>query len=412
MRLKFALEEVDVRSGTGDLPLLAVSIHLGVVPRSDFTDDESRADDTSAYKRCRSGDLVVNRMRAFQGALGVAPTAGLVSPDYAVLRVIGPHDARFVSHLLRSPWGVGQMTARLRGIGGSGANGAVRTPRLNVADLGEIDAWLPDHDEQRAIADFLDGQCARIDELRGGLSRQVDAIDDLRRAVTREAVASLRCVPLKHAASVVDCKHRTAEYVSDGGFPLISTREVRRGLLLVDDATRRVCADDFDDLRSGGRDPRRGDVIYSRNATVGVAAYVDGSADVCMGQDVVLITRRPRDSELLSYALNWGVNDQVERLSVGSTFSRINVATIRELIVPDDKPTAEEAATRHVRQAFERFEALENEVAGARQALAEYRDALINEAVTGQLDVARMSDVELDEGLHVAHDSADSREVA
>jgi len=34
--------------------------------------------------------------------------------------------------------------------------------------------------------------------------------------------------------------------------------------------------------------------------------------------------------------------------------------------------------------------------------LAEYRDALITEAVTGQLDVTRLSDSQLDESAHAA----------
>jgi type I restriction enzyme S subunit len=134
---RFLAREVDERVGAQQLPLLAVTIHAGVVRRDTLTEDLPRAEDLSNYKRCQRGDIVLNRMRAFQGALGVAPEEGIVSPDYAVLRTRDDVNPRFIAHVLASPWGVSEMAARLRGIGGT-ANGAVRTPRINVRDLGSI----------------------------------------------------------------------------------------------------------------------------------------------------------------------------------------------------------------------------------------------------------------------------------
>ncbi len=68
-----------------DLPLLEVSINSGVVLR-EFADDriEATAADFNSYKVARSGDIVFNKMRMWQGAVGVAPQDGLVSPDYVV----------------------------------------------------------------------------------------------------------------------------------------------------------------------------------------------------------------------------------------------------------------------------------------------------------------------------------------
>ena len=86
--MKRAYDVIDVRAGASAAPedLLSVSIHLGVVPRSSMTDDLPRAEDLSGYKQVRHGDLVVNRMRAFQGAVGLAHVDGLVSPDNLVIR--------------------------------------------------------------------------------------------------------------------------------------------------------------------------------------------------------------------------------------------------------------------------------------------------------------------------------------
>ncbi|WP_460344062.1 restriction endonuclease subunit S [Actinoallomurus acanthiterrae] len=164
LRLKYLYRVIDHRAGTDQSPLLAVSIHRGVVPRASITDDLPRAEDLSNYKLCDAGDIVLNRMRAFQGAIGISPMRGIVSPDYMVLRPQGDVEPRYLHHFFRSAWFVGEMTSRLRGIGGT-ESGSVRTPRINPEDLGEIRVFIPPLQEQRRIADFLDIETARIGQL-------------------------------------------------------------------------------------------------------------------------------------------------------------------------------------------------------------------------------------------------------
>jgi type I restriction enzyme, S subunit len=163
--IKHLYRLIDERCGArSGLPLLSVSQTRGVVPRSDLTDKEHRADSLSLYKVCTAGDIVINRMSAYQGALGISPMPGLVSPEYLVLRPYGDSDARYLTYLIKSDWFVGEMSARVRGIG-SLEQGNVRTPRINPDDLGSIPVTLPTLDAQRRIADFLDGATARIDRL-------------------------------------------------------------------------------------------------------------------------------------------------------------------------------------------------------------------------------------------------------
>ncbi len=169
------VREIDVRglSDWQSLELLSVSQYRGVVPRSELTDKDSRAEDLSAYKRCWPDDIVLNRMSAYHGALGISGQAGLVSPDYAVLRAKYSLLPRFFSHVMKSEWFVGQMTQRLRGIGAPGST-SVRTPRVNIEDLGDILMPLPPLEEQRRIADFLDDQVARINTAVQARRRQME----------------------------------------------------------------------------------------------------------------------------------------------------------------------------------------------------------------------------------------------
>lgn len=188
-RVKLLCDVVDVRAGNRRPTLLAVSIHHGVIPREYLTHDEPRADNLDSYKLCEPGDLVLNRMRAFQGAIGVADRSGIVSPDYLVLRPRRGTEARFLHYLFRSSWFVGEMVARLRGIG-SVDTGSVRTPRINADDLFDIRVHVPPRAEQQAVADYLDRETARIDALIAAKHRARSLLDE-RFAAIRDATIVL-----------------------------------------------------------------------------------------------------------------------------------------------------------------------------------------------------------------------------
>lgn len=165
-RLQWLLSEVDERAGTGsgDLPMLSVSIHHGVQLREHSSSKQRASEDLSKYKVARSGDIVVNRMRAFQGALGRATVDGLVSPDYAVLRPADGFNARWAEYVMRSPRFVDEMSQWLRGIGGADQT-SVRTPRINVRDLLSIQVPIADSISLEQATHRLDEATERIDQM-------------------------------------------------------------------------------------------------------------------------------------------------------------------------------------------------------------------------------------------------------
>jgi type I restriction enzyme S subunit len=188
-RLQNLLIDVDERLGTAEPPpLLSVSIHFGVIPFAEANPDRlPRADELSNYKRCRAGDIVLNRMRAFQGGLGCAPSDGLVSPDYAVLRPTRLAIPTYVYQLLRSPWFVGQMEAWLRGIGSS-EQGNVRTPRVNWADLRTIAVPCPAVSEQAVVASEIGAKLLATSAAQVRLNDSLALLVERRHALITAAV--------------------------------------------------------------------------------------------------------------------------------------------------------------------------------------------------------------------------------
>lgn len=188
-RLKWRVRETDIRAGdqASRFPLLSVSIDWGVRRRDEVTGDLPRAEDLSNYKLCRSGEIVINRMRAFQGALGVVPEDGIVSPDYAVLRTRDGVGPEWLAEVMRTRCFVSEMVARLRGIGGTDA-GNVRTPRINVADLLDIRVDVPTEADQRAaVRQYRDTQ-SRLDALIAKANQFIALARERRSALITAAV--------------------------------------------------------------------------------------------------------------------------------------------------------------------------------------------------------------------------------
>ena len=169
--------------GFADEQVLSVYRDHGVIPKDSRTDNFNRTpENLDNYQRVRPGDLVVNRMKAWQGSLGVSEHRGIVSPDYEVLRPTDPAcDRRFLHALLRSRALIDQYALRSTGIRPS-------QWRLYWDEMKTIQVSLPSVAEQRAIADYLDRETARIDTLIEEQQRLIDRLRERRRALATRAV--------------------------------------------------------------------------------------------------------------------------------------------------------------------------------------------------------------------------------
>lgn len=288
------------------------------------------------------------------------------------------------------------------------ANGVTRFG-IPKSEIGFLALPIPPIPQQRAIADYLDRETGRIDALVAAKERLLELLAEKRRALITRAVtqglnpdAPLRdsgnpwlgeipadwdAVQLRRAAVVIDCKHRTVPFVDDG-VPLASIREVQSWEIDLS-AAKMTTEDEYVLMIEGDRDPRPGDVIVSRNATVGAAALVPRGARFCMGQDVSLIRSGGRlEPEFLGWLFRADcVVNQVVSASIGSTFLRINVEQIKELVIPLPRPEEQQAIVAHIATETAKLDALRTATERTITLLRERRAALIAAAVTGQMDI-------------------------
>ncbi len=176
-----------------DLPLLSVARERGVFVRAGSGEENHNVipDDLSNYKVARKGDLVVNKMKAWQGSMGVAPCDGIVSPAYFVFR-LAVDDAHYAQALLRSRPYVGLFAAASDGV-------RIGQWDLSIDGMKEIPLLLPPADEQAAIVRFLDYANGRLERAIRAKRKVIALLQEqkqviIHRAVTRGLDPS---VPLK-----------------------------------------------------------------------------------------------------------------------------------------------------------------------------------------------------------------------
>ena len=191
---------------------------------------------------------------------------------------------------------------------------------------------------------------------------------------------------MRHCAQIIDCKHRTVKF-TDEGYPVVSIQQVH-GWEVDLTNTKFTSESDYNDLADGIRRPKFGDIIYSRNATVGDAAIVVENQYFCMGQDVCLLRSHAFIPKFLLYILrSMVVLEQLESLMVGSTFRRINVGQIKGFWVALPSKGEQESIIKYLNRETARFDALKTKITRAIELLREKRTALISAAVTGKIDV-------------------------
>lgn len=182
LRAKYIFREIDDRSTCGDEELLSVSHLTGVTPRSEKNVTMFMAEDYTGAKLCQPGDLVINTMWAWMGALGVSPAQGIVSPAYGVYRQTGTHLLpRYIDWLLRTPTYVAEFTRRSTGVNSSRL-------RLYPDRFLDMPVIIPPLNEQDRIVAFLDQKTAEIDAAISKKERLIELLSDQRKILVQRAV--------------------------------------------------------------------------------------------------------------------------------------------------------------------------------------------------------------------------------
>ncbi|EKF9563347.1 restriction endonuclease subunit S [Vibrio cholerae] len=164
-----------------DYELLSVYTDIGVRPRKELEQKGNKASTTDGYWMVKEGDIIVNKLLAWMGAVGYSAYSGVTSPAYDILRATKDLNPKFYHYLFRTKlanmefkrWSRGIMEMRLR---------------LYFDELGRITMPFPPKHEQDLIVMEIEKMESLYDQLISKSEMQISLMQERRTALISAAV--------------------------------------------------------------------------------------------------------------------------------------------------------------------------------------------------------------------------------
>lgn len=164
-----------------DYELLSVYTDIGVKPRAELEEKGNKASTTDGYWLVQKGDIIVNKLLAWMGAIGISDYNGVTSPAYDILRAIKPIEGYFYHYLFRTPQCKFELKKHSRGI-------MDMRLRLYFDKFGDIKIPYPPLSEQKEIARYIETASAKIETAISLKEQEISKLQEYKSSLINSVV--------------------------------------------------------------------------------------------------------------------------------------------------------------------------------------------------------------------------------
>lgn len=163
--------------------ILSLVKDIGIIPYEEKGNVGNKSkNDLQGYKIARINDLVLNKMNAVIGSLGVSVYNGLVSPIYLVFYIDNPKYLMSYYYYLFQIKSVQKFLKTF-------AYGIMEIREsIDYLDFKKMFLPTPPIEEQKAIADFLDSKCKLIETFIEKKQKLITLLNEKKQALINECV--------------------------------------------------------------------------------------------------------------------------------------------------------------------------------------------------------------------------------
>ncbi len=390
--------------------LLSVYRDHGVIPKSSRDDNNNRAsEDLEPYQLVNVGDLVVNKMKAWQGSVAISKYRGIVSPAYFVYEATHDQHPQYLHYLMRSDRYITAYLSMSKGI------------RVNQWDLeaqyhSRLPLLVPPKNEQQKISNFLDYETTKIDSLVAEQTRLIELLKEKCQVVISNAVTKglrsnvkmkesgvewLGEVPehweikkMKHIATASNGLTYAPENLvdSDEGTLVLRSSNIQNGKIsLNDNVYVKIDIPQKSKVASGDI------LICSRNgsrALIGKNALIPDELDGVAYGAFMMLLKSPI-SKYIYWILNSFIFKFQSSLFLTSTINQLTVADLYGFELPIPPLEEQQEISQYLSEKQTQFNQLIDKATKVIDLLKERQSALITEAVIGQIDL-RQAAIEME----------------
>lgn len=362
------------------------------------------------------GDLMISRLNEPIGRACIVPEGEpcyVVAVDNVILRPNKEYDRKFIMYAMNTDGYAehGNMIAR----------GATMS-RVSRSQLGQFRLAFPNITEQRAIADYLDAQCAKIDSIIADIEKQIDTLQKYKKSLITEAVTKGldRSVPMKDSGVVWigkipahwDLKRlkfmleNSSESMKVGPFGSALSgsdftdegKWVYNQRIVLDqnfsENTTFVSEEKFREMRSFAVYP--GDILITTRGTIGKVAIVPEGASEGILHPCIIKFRIDKEMmmpELLQLIFNESdfVKDQFTLMSNATTIEVIYSYSLKDIILLVIPVNEQREIYDFLSEKCTIIDSVIAEKRSALSAITQHKKSLIYEYVTGKKRVTEVS---------------------
>jgi len=350
--------------------------------RADQSRRRTKNEVMTGYTRFQPGDVVCPKVTpTFQaGRSMIASGMGAGTTELHVLRARPGFDPRWICYAVRSNHFLAEGVTAFEGVAG--------LQRVPPEFLQEFRVVELEAEEQRRIADFLDDRVARIDQIITARRRQITFEQELQASAYSEilesASKSQRVEIRRVLAKAPDYGLLPSAVSDDPTLPrYIRTTDISENGTIRSDTFASV---DHSYLRDYS--VKAGDVLIARSGnTIGKGLVFEGEAEAVFAGYLVRLQFASIDPWVYWFFTKTSdFTGQLWANAVQSTIPNFNADRYSGMTMPDVRP-AQVAALKTLREQRDSSTQRMDALAQSTALLAEYKQALITAAVTGELDV-------------------------
>lgn len=412
-RLKFSTDLINNKVSVEDSPLP----YLGLEHIESWTGRKIEGEISNSEGLASSfvvGDVLFGKLRPYLAKVHLAQQDGLISSEALVVRSKDELHAEFLKYYMLSRDFINIVDSSTYGS---------KMPRASWDFIGNLPVLLPDVEEQRVIARFLDFKTAQIDALISKKKELLDKLAEKRTALISHAVTKgldptvamkdsgvpwLGNIPAHWDAKRLKFVVSTfgggtpntgkPEYWN-GDIPWVSPKDMKSDFIeatedylteigVAESATKIVPVDSvLIVVRSG---ILRHTIPVARN-----------TVQVSLNQDMKALVANER---LRPGFIHWFISGLQEGLlpiwsKQGCTVESIEMDYMSNTVIPLPPVEEQDAILEKILEITSRLDAQAEKVTAVISSLIEYRSSLITHAVTGKIDVRGIEISQLAEGL-------------
>ena len=211
------------------MELLSVTMNDGVKPRSEIEGKDNSSEDKSNYKIVRKGDMVYNSMRMWQGANGISPCDGIVSPAYTVLMPKQEINNGYFAALFKSVTLINEFRKNSQGMTSD-------TWNLKYPQIETIKVQIPSVSEQDKVSELF----SVLEERIATQAQLVESLKKYKRGLLNKVFSNTdeKIYPTVYLSEVADFLQGLTYSPSDvanAGHLVLRSSNIQNGTLSFDD---------------------------------------------------------------------------------------------------------------------------------------------------------------------------------